>query len=606
MNHSAPEQIARWLQEQLFDAIPMGVAVVDRDHTIIHANRAFEEMFGVWQGRKCYAVRKGRSEVCNQCMDFETFQDGQPRRSEVLGQNREGRAARYMKHTLPIRDGDQNISYLLELYTDITETDKILKEYQLLFDEVPCNILLIDRDYRIVKTNARTRRMVGEIVGGYCFQGLKGFDHKCNECTARQTFEDGKMHTGHHIWRTRDGRTIHLHVITVPLRHFNDRFDMVMEMAVDVTQTLQLQDGLNFAHTFLETMVATAMDGILAVDQQGQVTIFNPAARRLFGLETGRRVSKQDLARMLPAEAMTLVEEKEHQVYLPDSTINTVEGRQVPVRLAGNQLRMDGKALGMAFSIQDLSELKQLHSEKLEAERMAAVGQTVAGLAHGVKNLITALEGGMYMLQTGLDKSNVGRVRKGMEMLERNIERISVFVQAFLGFAKGRQIKVQLNDPAEIAREVVSMYSAKAKANGVILRHERLGEIAPAPIEYESLHQCLTNLVANAIDACQMSEGGQTFYVTLRTFETDGVICYEVIDNGCGMDYEIKKKVFSTFFTTKGLGGTGLGLLMTKKIIQEHGGSIDYESEPGQGTTFRIRLPRARLPKIADGTETNA
>ena len=87
--------------------------------------------------------------------------------------------------------------------------------------------------------------------------------------------------------------------------------------------------------------------------------------------------------------------------------------------------------------------------------------------------------------------------------------------------------------------------------------------------------------------------------MTVRTFEENGVIIYEVVDNGSGMDYEVKKKVFTTFFTTKGLGGTGLGLLMTKKNIQEHGGKIEMESEKGEGTTFRIRLPRNRLPQLS-------
>ncbi|MBU0699199.1 MAG: HAMP domain-containing histidine kinase, partial [Proteobacteria bacterium] len=222
---------------------------------------------------------------------------------------------------------------------------------------------------------------------------------------------------------------------------------------------------------------------------------------------------------------------------------------------------------------------------------------TVAGLSHGIKNLITALEGGMYMLNSGLSKGNIERIQKGMEMLVRNIERISIFVKAFLSFSKGRQIQAKYCDPAEIAQEVVDLYAVKAAKLGIVLKNEKLGDVNPAPIDYESMHECLTNLVGNAIDACQVSEGGRC-HVTVRTFEDDGAIIYEVTDNGCGMDYEVKRKVFTTFFTTKGLGGSGLGLLMTKKIVQEHGGKIDLESVPGKGTTFRISLPRLRLPKV--------
>jgi len=114
------------------------------------------------------------------------------------------------------------------------------------------------------------------------------------------------------------------------------------------------------------------------------------------------------------------------------------------------------------------------------------------------------------------------------------------------------------------------------------------------------MHECLTNLVGNAIDACRMSDNENSCHVIVRTNEVDDKIVYEVVDDGCGMDYEVKKKVFTTFFTTKGLGGTGLGLLMTKKIIQEHGGSIELDTEPDKGTTVRITLPRSRLPQLAD------
>jgi PAS domain S-box-containing protein len=591
------EDLNDWIKEHLFDAVPMGIAVIDQAFNVVKANRAFEHMFGRWQGQKCFKVYKNRSTICPQCKGAEAFKDGVSRVNEEVGYNKNGRFTRYIKHTIPIVDNSGQIPYLLELCTDVTETDQIRREYQLLFDQVPCNILLIDRDFRIVKTNQRVRKMLGELEGGYCFKGLKGFDHRCTECTARQTFEDGKLHTGHHVWKTRDGETVHLHVITVPLRLHDGSFDMVMEMAVDVTETIRLQSGLDFAHSFLETLIATSMDGILAVDNEDRVSILNPAARNLFQLDANPSLTRTDLIRMLPRGVFDQADNSSEHVYLPDTTITTRDGEHRPVRLVGNKLKMDGQSLGMAFSLQDLTEIKTLQNEKLEAERLAAVGQTVAGLAHGVKNLITALEGGMYMLNTGLSKSNLGRVQKGIEMLDRNIERISQFVNAFLGFSRGREIRAAESQPSDISREVVSMYATRAKKHGIILRHERIGEMASAAIDYESMHECLTNLVGNAIDACIISDKNDGLRVTVRAYEEDGSIVYEVSDNGCGMDYEIKKKVFTNFFTTKGLGGTGLGLLMTKKIVHEHGGRIDYESEPGEGTLFRIRLPRNRLPK---------
>lgn len=595
-----PTDVKNWIQEQLADIVPMAVAVIDRDLNLVYANKMFEEMFGPWRDQKCYVVYKNRNDMCPSCKGKATFNDGKHRINEEVGYTQDGQLTRYIKHTRPIFDDDGSVAYLIEMSTDITASENIRREYQLLFDQVPCSILVINRDYRIVRTNQRARGTMGELEGRHCYQGLKGFAHQCEECTARQTFTDGQLHTGHHVWKSPAGEVVHQHVITVPLKTEDGQFDTVMEMAVDVTQTLKLEEGLRFAHTFLETLVSTAIDGIFALDEKGTVSLINPAAEKLFGFQGKPPLTLADLNQRLPTDWLNPMTQGHGSLNLPETEITREDDTRIPVRLVGNQLIADEKPMGMAFSVQDLRRLKEMEKAKLEAERLAAVGQTVAGLAHGVKNLITALEGGMYMLNTGINKSNIQRVHKGMEMLVRNIERISVFVNAFLGFSRGREIRVQISRPADIAREVVDLYSTKAEQLGIRLIHQEEGSIEPAPIDYESMHECLTNLVGNAIDACTMSDNKEGCQVMVRTREEKDTIVFEVIDNGCGMDYEVKRKVFTTFFTTKGLGGSGLGLLMTKKIVQEHGGTIELESIPGQGTTFRILLPRQRLPKTED------
>lgn len=589
--------LERWVNLQLIETIPLGIAIIDPEYNLVYANNTFEQLFGDWKNRKCYNAYKNENEMCAHCESTLTFTDGTPRVNEEVGYDINGRHINYLQHTTPIVDEDGNFPYIVHIFTNITEATQIRDEHQILFDQVPCNILLIDRNFRIVKANKRLQDSLGNPEGKFCFETLKGLKHKCSECTARQTFEDGQIHTGYHAWKSPKGKTSHLHVITVPLKRTDGSFDFVLEMAVDVTETMKLQDGLKSAHTYLNSIISTSMDGIFAVNEKGKVTIFNPAARKFFKIKDNQVVSRENFTAMLPKDFLAKVFEQREHVYLPEAEVKTIDGKTFPVRLVGNKLMVDDKSIGMAFSAQDLSEIKQLEREKIEAERLSAVGHTVAGLAHGIKNLNTALEGGMYMLKTGLGKGNIDRIQKGMEMLARNIERVSIFVKAFLSFSKGREIQAKICDPAEIAKEVVDLYAVKADKLGITLKYEKIGDIAPAPIDFESMHECLTNLVGNAIDACQMSDENSC-YVTVRTFEEYSTIIYEVADNGCGMDYEVKRKVFTTFFTTKGLGGSGIGLLMTKKIVHEHGGTIDLKSKPGKGTTFSIRLPRRRLPKI--------
>jgi len=272
---------------------------------------------------------------------------------------------------------------------------------------------------------------------------------------------------------------------------------------------------------------------------------------------------------------------------------------EVPVRFRSVELKSRGKRLGTAAFMQDLRELKRLEAEKLDAERLAAVGQTVAGLAHTIKNMLMGLEGGMYMVDIGLHDGDSELILNGWEILQRNFGKTTTLVKDFLGFAKGRLPELRLVDPNALTRDIVELYRETARKQGVELVWEPGEDIQPAFLDPSGMETCLTNLISNGIDAAVMREGSGG-RVILRTREENGQLIFESIDNGCGMDWDVKQKVFTTFFTTKGGKGTGLGLLTTRKIVQEHGGSIDVDSIPGEGSIFRIRLSRARLEALAE------
>jgi len=248
----------------------------------------------------------------------------------------------------------------------------------------------------------------------------------------------------------------------------------------------------------------------------------------------------------------------------------------------------------------DITTQKVLEKEKLEAERLAAVGQTVAGLAHGIKNLLMGLEGGVYVFKSGLHQADSERMLKGWGMLDENIVRISTFVKEFLEFAKGRVPQVHLVSPNQIAQQVFELFETKAQLAGISLRADLQPDLPYALMDEDGIHTCLVNLISNALDACEISDRPSRS-VVLSTREEGGTLVFEVKDDGTGMDYEVKKRVFTNFFTTKGSDkGTGLGLLTTKKIVQEHGGRISYLSTEGKGSVFRLEFPRDRLPHPAE------
>ncbi|MCU0571561.1 MAG: response regulator [Syntrophobacteraceae bacterium] len=241
--------------------------------------------------------------------------------------------------------------------------------------------------------------------------------------------------------------------------------------------------------------------------------------------------------------------------------------------------------------------LEQLVSEKtrqlLDAERLAAIGQTVATLAHAIKNIIGGLKGGMYVLEKGMELDNKTYLSQGWDMLKGNVGKITNLALDLLNYAKERTPDYQRCDPNQPLREVHQLMLSRAEECGVRLRtemDESLGEILMDP---EAIHCCLLNLVSNAMDACVCGGScGQPSEVVLRSCRVNSWgVEYQVADNGCGLDEETEAKVFKAFFSTKGTKGTGLGLMITKKIVNEHGGEIELDSRKGRGTVFTVRLP---------------
>ena len=246
---------------------------------------------------------------------------------------------------------------------------------------------------------------------------------------------------------------------------------------------------------------------------------------------------------------------------------------------------------------EDLEKLVEEKSRKLvEAERLAAVGQTVAGLAHAIKNITAGLTGGMYVLEKGIDLDNRSYLSQGWQMIKGNVQKIKGMAVDLLNYAKEREPEYQLCDPNGPAREVYDLMLSRATEVGVALKIDPAQSLPDAWFDREGIHRVLLNLVSNAIDACtDISCASKTCEVILRTLKPQGwAVEYQVIDNGCGMDEETRKKVFQLFFSTKGSRGTGLGLMIARKIVDEHGGVIDLSSEKGSGTIFRVRLPEKK------------
>lgn len=359
-------------------------------------------------------------------------------------------------------------------------------------------------------------------------------------------------------------------------------------------------------YEFEDNLIQHSIDGIIGTDRQGKIMIFNQGDERIFGYSRDEVIGKIDIRSLYPPETAEEImrglhgKESERQDMNGWREIFVLgkNGDKIPVKFSGTILYQDGEVIGSVSFLHDLRDIKRLQQELIKAERLAATGQTVAGLAHGIKNILGGLKGGVYIVDKALKKRDMHSLSTGWDMVKRNIGRISDLVMDLLNYSKERKPEYEVCSPNEIAEEVCKLMDLRAKESGVEIVRDLDPRIGDASLDPKGIHHCLLNLVSNAIDASIFDEDETKKHIVrvATRRESDGTLIFQVSDNGCGMDEAVKKHIFSSLFSTKGSQGTGLGLLVTQKTVHEHGGTIKVDSEPGKGSTFVIRLPSEPRP----------
>ncbi|MCY2982704.1 MAG: ATP-binding protein [Planctomycetota bacterium] len=237
-----------------------------------------------------------------------------------------------------------------------------------------------------------------------------------------------------------------------------------------------------------------------------------------------------------------------------------------------------------ALAIEDTNYYQSM----VQAERLAAMGQTIATLSHHIKNIVQGLRGGGYLISEGIKADDMKVVQSGWRICERNQERIESFVMDMLTMSKDRRPNRTGVDLRTVIDDVVEVVTVKATEQRVAIRWLRPEAFRTMMLDGEAIHRALMNLVGNAIDACNEKQDG---CVEILLVESKDYARIQVRDNGVGIATSDLNRIFSMFESNKGNRGTGLGLPVSLKIAKEHDGTIEVKSEVGTGTEFELLLP---------------
>lgn len=235
-------------------------------------------------------------------------------------------------------------------------------------------------------------------------------------------------------------------------------------------------------------------------------------------------------------------------------------------------------------------ENAQLIQANIQAERLAAVGQAVAGISHYIKNVLAGMKGGSGLINLGLEKQEIGIIKEAWPILERANKKINDLVQDMLTYSKAREPELSKVNINNLLKDITKLCEETAKKNDVSIILNLDKSISDSMLDQNRITDAILNIVSNAIDALLKVPNAHV-NISTKLDAKENKLDVVIEDNGCGIPQTAIKKIFDPFFSTKGSKGTGLGLAVTKKVIEEHKGRITVFSEEKRGTKFVIMLP---------------
>ncbi|MDZ4063808.1 MAG: ATP-binding protein [Coriobacteriia bacterium] len=359
-----------------------------------------------------------------------------------------------------------------------------------------------------------------------------------------------------------------------------DAYKKLEERAI---QLINIQD-------YTQSILRSITSGVLTVGPDGSLTTVNPAAERMLGISEYEMVPKPIGAVFKDDGGLSADVEKVLSGRLPltlrELKVVTRSEKTVHVQASTSRMRaVGGRILGAVVTIEDISEVKSLTEQLIRADRLAAMGELTAGVAHEVRNPLGIIRASVQLLEES--ECDEDRIRAASGVIKQEIDRLDKVIKALLDFGRPSKPMFVETDVESVLSDVVLFTNRFAKQADVVIEERFSAGLPLVHADPDQLKQVFLNLVTNAVQV--MEESGGT--IAIETGHVPGYVFVTVSDTGPGIPEEALGKVFDPFYSTRD-EGTGLGLTMVHRIIDEHDGHIEVGSGEN-GTVFRVSLPVA-------------
>ena len=352
--------------------------------------------------------------------------------------------------------------------------------------------------------------------------------------------------------------------------------------------------------SYTDNILGSLTSGIVTIDLDGRVVTLNPTAELLTGFFRGEAAGRYctELFAHTPEISDLLTETLTSHAPITSVplTLRRRNGSSLPIEFSTAPLKGgEGKDLGAIGVFRDVTLMRQLENDLRRSDRLAALGTLAAGLAHEIKNPLTSLLTFSRLLDRKVDDPNFRE--RFRNVVPRELERINGIVERLLELARPSRMSFTLVRLPELLQRALELHVEQFDERRVHVAREYARDVPPIQADKDALYRVFVNLIANALDA--MPRGGRLTVRAGWAGAGDAVrpnrrrpanrVKIEIEDTGVGIQPSDTDRIFNPFYTTRD-SGTGLGLALAHKIVEDHGGSITFDSTPGSGTTFTLVL----------------
>ena len=591
----------------ILEALHEGVYIVNDDFTVDFMNKAMVKDFGEGTGKKCYQVIGKSNEICPWCRAKEVF-EGETLHWGFLYVPTVDKI--YDLNEMPLTKADGTI-LKLSIYRDITEKkegieklEELEENYRSLFENVACGVYISTKGGKFLDANHALVDMLGYETKEEFLKiditkdlYLRPEDReKFQEMIER----DGKVIDYEVEFKRKDGTSIPV-LHTAHVRYDQNGKVLGYEgINVDKTQRKKIERELRQAHDFLNKVIESSPNAIIATDMKGNIIVWNRSAEENLGYKTEDVIGKMNIREIYPKgsaeKIMQMMLSHEYggvgKLHSTETKAVNSSGEEIPVEITGSIIYKDDKEVATTAIFKDLrrrieteKRLEKTRMQLLQSEKLASIGRLAAGVAHEINNPLGGIIMYSHLVLEELPKDS--SLKNNLEKVIIQAERCEKIVKGLLSFSRQHELEIESVDMNGIIEESLSFVESQALFQNIEIIKAFDPDLPPIIADKSQLQQVVINLALNAANA--MKGKGK---LTINSSSCNGFVELKFTDTGCGITPENLEKIFEPFFTTQSdKDGAGLGLAVSHGIITKHKGTISVNSMVNEGTTFTIRLP---------------